>query len=112
MSLAIANNDWAAKPLGPAGSWPHGLVGVLNLMLGSAKPTWLAWGPDLKFLYNDAYRPMLGTKSAWALGQPLSKVWSEIWPNVGPLIERTIGGETVSVGASKLKRLRLQMLSV
>lgn len=103
MSSAIANNDWAATPLGPAGSWPHGFVSVLNLMLDSAKPTWLAWGPDLTFLYNDAYRPMLGTKSAWALGQPLSKVWSEIWPDVGPLIERTMRGETVSVVDAPLR---------
>ena len=30
---------------------------------------WMAWGPELTFFYNDAYRPMtLGAKHPWALG--------------------------------------------
>ena len=32
---------------------------------------WMAWGPELTILYNDAYaRTTLGKKHPWALGTP------------------------------------------
>ena len=47
---------------------------------------WMAWGPDLTFLYNDAYRrTTLGKKHPWALGKPAQQVWHEIWKDIGPL---------------------------
>ena len=41
-------------------------------------------------LYNDAYRPTLGIKHPWALGRPASEVWTEIWHDIGPLIENVL----------------------
>ncbi len=43
------------------------------------------WGPDLWFLYNDAFLPLLGTKHP-ALGKPGEAVWPEIWDVVGPML--------------------------
>ena len=41
---------------------------------------WMAWGPELTFLDNDAYRrTTLGKKHPWALGKPAAQVWHEIW---------------------------------
>ena len=41
---------------------------------------WMSWGPELTFLYNDAYAKMsLGKKHPWALGKPSWEVWKEIW---------------------------------
>ena len=51
---------------------------------------WMAWGPDLTMLYNDAYRPTLGIKHPWALGKRASEVWQEIWPDIGPRIETVL----------------------
>ncbi len=52
---------------------------------------WMAWGPELTFLYNDAYRQMtLGKKHPWALGRPAAEVWSEIWKDIGPRIQRVL----------------------
>ena len=48
---------------------------------------WLAWGPELTFFCNDAYRPTLGVKQPWALGSPAHLVWAEIWKDIGPRIE-------------------------
>jgi signal transduction histidine kinase/serine phosphatase RsbU (regulator of sigma subunit)/DNA-binding response OmpR family regulator len=51
---------------------------------------WMAWGPELTFICNDAYRrDTLGTKYPWALGKPASEVWSEIWADIEPRI-RTV----------------------
>ena len=51
---------------------------------------WMAWGPELTFLCNDAYRPTLGLKDPWALGSPAARVWAEIWPDIGPRIETVL----------------------
>jgi len=55
----------------------------------------LAWGPRLAFLYNDAYAEILGAKHPAALGAPFQEVWSEIWRDVSPLIARAMAGKAV-----------------
>ena len=44
------------------------------------------WGKELRFLYNDAYLPLLGTKHP-ALAKPGETVWPEIWDVVGPMLD-------------------------
>jgi FOG: GAF domain len=52
---------------------------------------WMSWGPELTFLYNDAYAKMtLGKKHPWALGKPSQKVWEEIWDDIGPRIQKVL----------------------
>jgi PAS domain S-box-containing protein len=64
---------------------------VVNIVLGSRFSMWMAWGPELTFFCNDAYRrDTLGAKYPWALGRPASEVWAEIWPDIGPRIERVM----------------------
>ncbi|WP_320781314.1 SpoIIE family protein phosphatase [Streptomyces sp. CRN 30] len=49
---------------------------------------WMAWGPDLTFFCNAAYRrDTLGRKYPWALGRPAREVWAEIWDDIGPRID-------------------------
>jgi signal transduction histidine kinase/DNA-binding response OmpR family regulator len=70
------------------------------MMLTSRYQMWMAWGPELTFFCNDAYSPTLGVKHPWALGKPAKEVWSEIWPDIGPLIEEVLatGEATYSEG--------------
>jgi PAS domain S-box-containing protein len=83
--------DWAATPLGPTGEWPTSLRNVVRLMLSSRFSMWMAWGPDLTFFCNDAYRrDTLGRRYPWALGRPVSEVWSEIWPDIAPRVESVV----------------------
>jgi hypothetical protein len=90
VSRDLAAVDWAATPLGPPASWPQSLRTVVRIMLGSRFPMWMAWGPDLTFLCNDAYRrDTLGKKYPWALGRPAREVWAEAWDEAGPRI-RTV----------------------
>ncbi|MGA8210715.1 MAG: SpoIIE family protein phosphatase [Nocardioidaceae bacterium] len=79
--------DWASTPLGPLGTWPQSLESVVRLVLTSRFSMWMAWGPELTFFCNDAYRrDTLGGKYPWALGRPSAEVWSEIWPDIAPRI--------------------------
>ena len=55
---------------------------------------WMAWGPELTFFCNAAYRrDTLGRKYPWALGRPANEVWSEIWDDIGPRIDRVLSTE-------------------
>ncbi len=45
----------------------------------------LFWGPELVSIYNDAYRPVFGSKHPVALGVPARQAWSEIWDVLEPL---------------------------
>jgi signal transduction histidine kinase/DNA-binding response OmpR family regulator/serine phosphatase RsbU (regulator of sigma subunit) len=83
--------DWAATSLGPPERWPQSLTTVVSIVLGSRFSMWMAWGPELTFFCNDAYRrDTLGAKHPWALGRPASEVWAEIWPDIGPRIEQVM----------------------
>lgn len=91
MNELVATFDWATTPLGPAASWPDGLKATVRIVLTSGFPMWMAWGPELTVLYNDAYaRTTLGKKHPWALGKPAPFVWREIWKDIGPLIQRVL----------------------
>ncbi len=89
--------DWEAGPLGPPEGWPRSLQTVVRAVLTSRFSMWMAWGPELTFFCNDAYRrDTLGTKYPWALGRPASEVWAEIWPDIGPRIERVLDTGTAT----------------
>jgi signal transduction histidine kinase/DNA-binding NarL/FixJ family response regulator len=91
MPQLVEGFDWASTPLGPAAAWPDSLKAVVRILLTSRFPMWMAWGPELTFLYNDAYRrTTLGKKHPWALGKPAAQVWHEIWKDIGPLIHRVM----------------------
>ncbi len=92
MGAAVRAHDWAATPLGPVDDWPQPLKTAVGIMLSSKFPMFLAWGPELSFLYNDPYVDVLGGKHP-ALGKPFEEIWAEIWPDIAPLVERALAGE-------------------
>lgn len=93
-SDALLNSDaWASSSIGEPATWPQSLQSVVGLMLSSKFPMFVAWGENLTFLYNDAYAPILGTKHPSAFGRPFEAVWSEIWEDLRPLVDRALGGE-------------------
>src|SRR5438128_7645181 len=80
--------DWSATPLGPVESWPPTLRSALSLCLGSPVPMMIWWGPELVTLYNDAYRPILGSrKHPRALWRPGRECWVDIWNVIEPMLE-------------------------
>ncbi|MCW1958103.1 MAG: ATP-binding protein, partial [Mycobacterium sp.] len=87
----LAKIDWASTPLGVPADWPQSLRTTVKTLLASRFSMWMAWGPELTFFCNAAYRrDTLGRKYPWALGRPARQVWEEIWPDVGPRIDRVL----------------------
>ncbi|ANB04411.1 histidine kinase [Streptomyces ambofaciens] len=84
----LARVDWSATALGLPEQWPQSLRTAVSILLSSRFSMWMAWGPDLTFFCNAAYRrDTLGAKYPWALGRPASEVWAEIWDDIGPRID-------------------------
>ena len=93
MGAQMRAHDWSASSLGWPETWPQWLRSAVSLMLGSKFPMFVAAGPDLGFLYNDAYIDILGNKHPAALGQRFQDIWSEIWSDLLPLIDTAMAGE-------------------
>ncbi|MGW3320386.1 ATP-binding protein, partial [Streptomyces fungicidicus] len=92
----LARVDWTATPVGPPERWPQSLQTAVSILLSSRFSMWMAWGPELTFFCNAAYRrDTLGGKYPWALGRPAREVWAEIWQDIGPRIDTvTTTGES------------------
>jgi len=89
--------DWSDSPLGHPRTWPQALRTVVGLVLNSKFPMFVAWGEELGFLYNDSYREILGDKHPRAMGGRFHDIWSEIWDDIAPFIERALKGEATYV---------------
>ncbi len=88
----MRSHDWSSSPLGPPDEWPQPLRAVVDLLLPSQFPMFVAWGPELGFLYNDPYAEILGAKHPAALGARFYDIWSEIWTDISPLIHAAMNG--------------------
>src|SRR5512141_2073583 len=85
-------HDWSRSPLGQPETWPQSLRTVVGLLLQSQFPMFVAWGPELGFLYNDAYAAILGAKHPAALGRRFHEIWAEIWDDIQPIIKQAMQG--------------------
>ena len=92
MGALIRARDWSRTPIGPVEGWSLSLRMMVGFLLANRFPLLLWWGPRYISIYNDAYRPVLGSKHPWALGQPVSECWSEIWDVLKPLIDSPFQG--------------------
>ncbi len=80
--------DWSQTPLGAVETWPQSLRTSVSICLQSRFPMLIWWGRELVMLYNDAYRPMLGTsKHPYALGQRGRECWWEVWEEIEPMLD-------------------------
>ena len=83
--------DWSTTALGIPDQWPLSLRTTVGIVLHSAFPMFLFWGPDLLCFYNDAYRVSLGDDGKHpAVGKRGGEVWPETWNFIGPMIAQVM----------------------
>jgi PAS domain S-box-containing protein len=92
MGERMRSFDWSQTALGPVEAWSPALRMMVRFLLANRFPLLLWWGPDYVSIYNDPYRPVLGTKHPWALGRPVAECWKEIWHILQPLIDTPFHG--------------------
>ena len=69
MGALILEKDWSKTPLGNPKDWPPSLRTLVSVMLANPFAMYIAWGTEYIQLYNDGYRPILGSlKHPHALG--------------------------------------------
>src|SRR6478735_10930375 len=90
----MRTHDWSTSPLGAPEQWPQSLRSVVGLILNSKFPMFVAWGPELGFLYNDSYAEILGGKHPLALGRRFEAIWQEIWVDIHPIIVQASEGQS------------------
>jgi len=81
-------------PLGPRETWPAPLRAIMDLMLGSRFPMFVAWGPELRVVYNDACAALLGERHPQAYGRPLAEVCTDDWAAVMPVAAGALAGKS------------------
>src|SRR5579859_6529496 len=79
MGARMRHMEWEGTPLGAPERWPQSLRSTVSMLLPSRAQIILFWGRDFTVLYNDAYRPVFGSKHPHALGLPGREAWNEIW---------------------------------
>ena len=92
----MAEHDWNAAACGDPGGWEPALQHAVRRMLDSAVATFIVWGSEETFLYNDAYVPVLGRRHPEALGRPFAAVWPESYPEVAGAVAQAMAGRTAS----------------
>ncbi|HSY87800.1 MAG TPA: PAS domain S-box protein [Verrucomicrobiae bacterium] len=78
LGALIRSFDWAATSLGPRNRWPQPLKTVTDMLLRSAVPMVLLWGPDGVMIYNDAYAGFAGGRHPRLLGSKVLEGWPEV----------------------------------
>ena len=83
-----------AAPFGARETWPAPLRAIMDLMLGSRFPMFVAWGPELRVVYNEACAELLGDRHPQAYGQPLASVCTDDWAAVMPVVAGALAGKS------------------
>ena len=90
--------DWSRTPLGATEAWPQSLRTIVPIMLVSRFAMRVIWGSEFIFLYNDAYRPILGaSKHPSAMASRTAESFHEVWDIVGPLFRTVYAGTAVAL---------------
>jgi PAS domain S-box-containing protein len=88
MGALMRETDWAVTTLGPVATWPQSLKTAVSILLDSRFGMYIAWGPQYAQIYNDGYRPILGsTKHPRAMGNVASDTFAESWDIIGPMFD-------------------------
>ncbi|MDR7211624.1 PAS domain S-box protein [Flavobacterium piscis] len=96
MGKLIRSKDWGKTSLGNPDTWPQSLRTMVAVMLENPFGMYIAWGNDYIQIYNDGYRPILGSiKHPDALGISTRETFSEIWHIIGEMFDDAMEGKAV-----------------
>lgn len=97
MGKLIESKDWSKTALGDPDNWPQSLKTMVAVILHNPFGMYIAWGENYTQIYNDGFRPILGsTKHPEALGISSRETFAEIWDTIGPMFDEVMKGKAVS----------------
>jgi signal transduction histidine kinase/ActR/RegA family two-component response regulator len=92
MHALFEQYDWASSPLGPRETWPAALQSAVQLVLDARFPMYIAAGPELLLLYNDAYLECWGDSHPAGFARPLREAWPDAWPQLETSLDTALAG--------------------
>lgn len=96
MGELIRVTDWSKTPIGSPEQWPAALKIATSILISNPFPMYIAWGKDYTQIYNNGYRPILGsTKHPKAMGISSKETFAEIWSTIGPMFNGVMEGKAV-----------------
>jgi PAS domain S-box-containing protein len=109
MAELIRNNDCDSSALGPISEWPVILRTTIGIILGSNLPTFLVWGKELIFFYNDASLHAFGHNglNSFLIGRPMGKSWPQEWNFMKPFISQAMKSGNASLQKEQMLPLFL-----
>ncbi|WP_433831284.1 PAS domain S-box protein [Flavobacterium anhuiense] len=86
----INDFNWHGTALGAIEFWSENLCSSLSILLGSSVPSFLVWGDEHYFFYNDSFRPFLKKNRADSdvLGNPINEVLHGDWKTVASAVKQ------------------------
>ncbi len=90
MGSLMSSVDWSKTALGPVSGWSQALATMVGVVLRSPAAMYLAWGPRLVQLYNDAHRPLVGAVNL--MGLPANESWADVWHLLEPKYAAALAG--------------------
>ncbi|MHA6159961.1 ATP-binding protein [Pseudomonas sichuanensis] len=91
-SAQISSFNWGATPLGPLTRWPPALRIAVDMLLLSAYPCALVWGPALTVIHNETYPAPLGERTH-AQGDSFDALWATAWDEMGAAVFQALEGQ-------------------
>lgn len=95
MGELIRSKNWSNTPLGNPHQWPMSLQLHTKTILDNKLGAYIAWGLEYTQIFNDTFRPILGSKHPLALGSSSKETFSEIWHIIGPMFDEVMKGKSV-----------------
>jgi len=106
LSGQAQERPWPVFPSVKPDNWPEGMQAIADLIVASQFPMAIAWGPELRLFYNDAYAALLGDKHPESMGQPFPLVRPELWPRLQPYVMEALSGQPASFDNALLEFYR------
>lgn len=98
MGKLIRAKDWTKTPLGDPETWPQSLRTMVGVVLDNPFGMYIAWGKDYTQIYNDGYRPILGTsKHPQAMGRSTRETFSEVWHIIASMFDNVMAGKAIGL---------------
>jgi PAS domain S-box-containing protein len=98
MGKLIRAKDWSKTSVGEPSTWPQSLCTIVGMMLENPFGMMICWGKEYTQLYNDGFRPILGTtKHPAALGISASETYAEIWETIEPMFADVMRGNPIRI---------------
>ncbi|WP_125720481.1 PAS domain S-box protein [Flavobacterium ustbae] len=90
----INNFEWHNTALGSIDSWNENFCSALSIMLGSTVPSFIVWGDEHYFFYNDSFGPFLkNIADTSVLGNPAEEVLYKDWQKAAQKLKEMASGQ-------------------